>query len=128
MRHLIQFVTAPAQRRLWRALLGLLLVVITWLALVPKPPEGLSTGWDKTNHLLAFSTLAFCCVWACWPRPRQWPLLVGALLTYGVAIEIAQSFLPPRSADAADVLADGLGIALGLLLAWPVAALAQRWR
>lgn len=128
MRRLIHFATHPAQRRLWRALLALLLVAITWLALVPNPPQGISTGWDKTNHLLAFSTLAFVSVWARWPQPRQWPMLVVALLLYGCGIEVAQSFLPPRSAEAADVLADGLGIALGLLIAWPVSVIAARGR
>lgn len=123
---LIRFAAAPEQRRLWRVLLGLLFVAITWLALVPDPPQGLSTGWDKSNHLLAFASLAFTGVWACWPQPRQWWLLVLALLAYGVGIEIAQGFLPPRSADAADVLADGVGIALGLLVAWPFIVLTRR--
>jgi VanZ family protein len=126
MRRLIRFALAPAQQRLWRLLLGGLLVAITWLALVPDPPQGISTGWDKTNHLLAFSALAFSCVWACWPRPRQWGWLVLALLAYGGAIEVAQGFLPPRSADLSDVAADGLGIALGLLAAWPFVRLGQQ--
>ena len=123
---LIRFAAAPEQRRLWRVLLGLLFVAITWLALVPDPPQGISTGWDKSNHLLAFASLAFTGVWACWPQPRQWWLLVLALLAYGVGIEIAQGFLPPRSADAADVLADGVCIALGLLVAWPFIVLTRR--
>lgn len=123
---LIRFAAAPEQRRLWRVLLGLLFVAITWLALVPDPPQGISTGWDKSNHLLAFASLAFTGVWACWPQPRQWWLLVLALLAYGIGIEIAQGFLPPRSADAADVLADGMGIALGLLVAWPFIVVTRR--
>ena len=80
-----------------------------------------NTGWDKANHALAFASLAFSAVWALWQRPRQWPVLVAALLVYGVGIEIAQSFLPPREADWHDVVADGVGIALGLLAAWPIA-------
>lgn len=120
MLDLIRFAAAPEQRRLWRVLLGVLFVAITWLALVPTPPKGLSTGWDKTNHLLAFSSLAFTSVWAGWREPRQWWRLVAALLAYGLGIEIAQGFLPPRSADVTDVLADGVGIALGLLAAWPL--------
>ena len=123
---LIRFAAAPEQRRLWRVLLGLLFVAITWLALVPDPPQGISTGWDKSNHLLAFTSLAFTGVWACWPQPRQWWLLVLALLAYGIGIEIAHGFLPPRSADAADVLADGMGIALGLLVAWPFIVVTRR--
>lgn len=124
MFRLIRIATAPEQRRLWRMLFAALLVVITWLALVPDPPRALTTGWDKSNHLLAFGSLAFAGVWALWQRPRQWIWLALALLAYGVGIEIAQHFLPPREADAMDVLADSAGIALGLLAAWPFTAIA----
>lgn len=125
---LIQFAAAPAQRRLWRALLAVLLVAITYLALAPQPPQGVSTGWDKSNHTLAFGSLAFTSVWALWPRPRQWGLLALALLVYGGGIEILQSYLPPRSGEWMDLLADGMGISLGLLVAWPFTAIAARPR
>lgn len=128
MRRLTRFATAPEQRRLWRVVLAVLLVAITWLALAPKPPDGVSTGWDKSNHALAFAALAFAGVWALWPRPRQWLWLVAALLAYGGAIEVAQGFLPPRSADWVDLLADGIGIAIGLLAALPFTASAARPR
>ena len=120
---LLLALTAPKRRAVWRALLGLLLIAITWLALTPAPPPDADLGWDKANHLAAFGSLAFCGVWAFCQWPRQWPWLVLALLAYGVGIEIAQSFMPPRQADWHDVVADGLGIALGLLVAWPVARL-----
>jgi VanZ family protein len=123
---ILNLCTAPERRVLWRALLAVLLVAITWLALVPAPPKAITTGWDKSNHALAFASLAFSSVWAVWQRPRQWGWLVVALLAYGVGIEIAQSFLPPREADVRDVVADGVGIALGLLVAWPVARGAGR--
>lgn len=126
MFRLIHYALAPGQRRLWRALLIALVIAVTWLALMPTPPKAMSTGWDKSNHLLAFGSLAFASVWAHWQQPRQWWRLVAALLGYGVAIEIAQHFLPPRDADATDVLADALGIGLGLLLAWPFTVLAAR--
>lgn len=120
LKSLLQALTGPLSRPAWRALLALLLLVITWLALVPEPPRGVSTGWDKSNHALAFASLAFAAVWALWREPRQWPRLVAWLLAYGVGIEIAQYFDPPRSADWHDVVADGVGIALGLLACWPV--------
>ena len=128
MSRLIHFATAPEQRRLWRALLAVLLIAITYLALVPNPPRTVSTGWDKSNHALAFASLAFTSVWAQWPRPRQWPLLFIAVLAYGGGTEIAQYFLPPRSAEWLDLLADAVGISLGLLAAWPVSAIATRTR
>ncbi|MEO6281264.1 VanZ family protein [Roseateles sp.] len=125
MRTLLSPFTSPQHRVLWRALLALLLVAITWLALSPAPPKTVDLGWDKANHTLAFASLAFSAVWALWQRPRQWPWLVIALLAYGVGIEIAQSFLPPREADWHDVVADGFGIAVGLLAAWPIAWLGR---
>lgn len=120
MSSLLLLCTAPERRPLWRALLLALLLAITWLALSPAPPPTVNTGWDKANHLLAFAALAFVGVWALSPQPRQWGWLVLALLAYGVGIEVAQSFLPPREADWHDVFADGIGIALGLLTALPI--------
>ena len=115
-------------RALWRALLAALVATVLWLALSPAPPKTVDTGWDKANHAMAFAALAFASVWALWPRPRTWAWLVLALLAFGGAIEIAQSFLPPREADCADLLADGVGIAIGLLFALPVALGAARRR
>jgi VanZ family protein len=127
MSRLLTLFLAPARRPLWRALLLALLATITWLALSPKPPPTADTGWDKANHALAFAALAFSAVWALWPRPRQWLLwLAPALLAYGGFIEIAQSFTPQRQGDWADLLADAVGIALGLLAAWAVGGLARR--
>ena len=125
-RFILNLCTAPERRVLWRALLAIFLIVISYLALSPAPPPTLSTGWDKSNHALAFASLAFSSVWALWQRPRQWIWLVIALVGYGIAIEIAQSFLPPREADWHDVVADSIGIALGLLIAWPITASAAR--
>lgn len=125
---LLNLFAAPERRLLWRALLAVLVIAITWLALSPAPPPTVDTGWDKSNHAMAFAALAFVGVWALWPRPRQWLLLVVALLAYGGAIEVAQSFVPPRSGDWADLLADSLGIAIGLAAAWPLTAIAARQR
>ena len=127
-RFLLDFCGAPERRQFWRALLAVLLITVTWLALIPAPPRLVTTGWDKSNHALAFAALAFSSVWAVWPRPRQWGWLAISLVGYGIGIEIAQSFLPPREADVHDVLADAVGIALGLLPAWPLAATLARRR
>lgn len=89
------------------------------LALMPAPPDALSTGWDKANHLLAFAVLGMLARWG-WHSHWRWP----ALLAFGAAIELLQAQAPPREASWADLGADALGLALaaGLLLA------IRRWR
>ena len=126
MKSLLSVFTAPERRQLWRYLFTVLLAVISWLALSAAPPKTIDTGWDKSNHALAFASLAFTAVWGFWQQPRQWPRLIAVLVAYGIGIEIAQSFLPPRQADWHDVVADSVGIALGLLAAWPITAIAAR--
>ncbi len=49
-------------------------------------------------------------------RRLSWRPVVLVLLAYGGAIELIQSQLPPREGDWADLLADGIGIGLGLLI------------
>jgi VanZ family protein len=103
----------PALQSLARLTFALGLVLISWLALSPHPPQGLSTGWDKANHALAFAALACCGSLGLRWRSR-W--LLGALMAYGLLIEILQTQVPGRSGEAADLLADGLGALAGILL------------
>ena len=118
--------------RLWQVLLGLLLVLVAWLALTPRPPPELSLGWDKLNHGAAFVALAFCAWLGQGAHPRRRGLALLALLAYGGLIEVAQWFGPGRSGEWADLLADAVGLAIGTSLArlaLRLAALAaRRWR
>jgi len=113
----------PSAARSWRVLLVLLLCTITWLALTPVPPQQASLGWDKLNHAAAFAILAAV---AFLGRIGGWVRIAWALVAYGALIEILQSFTPTRSAEWGDLLADGAGIASGLLLAAGVSWLASR--
>lgn len=110
---LTQTLHSPRSKPWWRALLVLLLLVISWLAFGPRPPAGIDTGWDKANHLLAFATLALVSGLS---GVRRSSAIALGLLGYGVFIELVQSQVPGRSAEAADVLADMAGVGLGLLL------------
>jgi VanZ family protein len=107
------FFDHPLSTRAWRAALLLLLCGIAWLALSPAPPPQADLGWDKTNHLAAFATLAAVAVLG---RCGAFWRIGSALLAYGGLIEVLQSFTPTRMAEWPDLLADGMGIALGLLL------------
>ena len=119
------FSGAQFARPWWRFMLVLLLCAVTWLALAPAPPRLLSTGWDKLNHGLAFSALAVAAAMGF--TAARWRIS-GALLAYGALIELLQAFLPPREADLADLMTDGLGIAIGLLLAGGLRWVALRGR
>ena len=110
----------PRTERVWRVALVLLLCVITVLALTPTPPREADFGWDKLNHVAAFAALA---VTASLGFARAWARVGVSLLAYGALIEVVQAFIPNRSADWDDLLADAIGIALGLALA----AGASRW-
>lgn len=84
----------------------------------PRPPASLDVvGWDKANHALAFASLALCGLLALRQATAVTAAaLLAALLAWGGALEVLQSFLPPRQGDWADLLADGVGLAAGALL------------
>lgn len=93
-----------------RWLFTLALIGISTLAFMPSdevPP--ISTGWDKSNHALAFFVLAVLANLS-WPRLGWWKPAIG-LVGYGIVIEIVQYFVG-RDAAALDVFADSVGIAL----------------
>ncbi|MCV2367645.1 VanZ family protein [Roseateles oligotrophus] len=109
--------TSQRGRSFWRATFFLLLVVISYLALAPTPPKGLSSGWDKLNHAMAFASLAFCGHWSLNHRRARWLALPLALLAYGGAIELLQLQIPGRDGEWLDLLADAIGISTGLCAA-----------
>lgn len=102
---------------LWRIALGLSLLAILYLATTSNPYPIPSAPSDKVNHLIAFLELAILARLG-WPKARVLPV-VAALIGYGGGIELIQSQLDHREFSLADLLADGAGIALGLLC-WPV--------
>lgn len=115
--NLIPLLLGPRARKSWRWLCLALLIAVSYLALSPVPPRSLDTGWDKTNHLLAFGSLAFSGYWGLSAPRTRWLALPLLLLAYGGLIEILQLQVPGRSGEWADLLADSLGIAAGLLVA-----------
>ena len=101
----------------WRVLLALLLAAISWFAFAPVHFDDGGLPLDKARHLLAFGALAWVAAQGfAGGRGARWRV-AGALLAYGVFIELVQSQIPGREASAWDVLADAAGITLGLLAA-----------
>jgi VanZ family protein len=104
----------PQARPFWRASLLLLLIVISYLALSPAPPKGIGSSWDKLNHAMAFASLAFCGYCSLSSHRARWLGLPLALLAYGGAIELMQLNIPGRDGEWADLIADAVGISVGL--------------
>ena len=104
-------------RPFWTALLAALALAAAALALMPHPPSTLDTGWDQLNHVLAFAALAFCAQQAA--RGSRWPAPAwqGCVLAWGVLIELAQTQVPGRHGEWPDLLADAVGMALGVAVA-----------
>lgn len=76
-----------------------------------NPPDpGVEEG-DKLLHALAFFSLAILADFA-FPESGFGIAKVSMLLGFGILIECIQHFLPWRSSDMLDLVADGAGIAL----------------
>jgi VanZ family protein len=97
----------------WRTAFVVCLLGMLALSLMPDPATLtlLSTGWDKSNHALAFFLLGMLGSRA-FPGPA-WRLAVG-LLGYGVLIEALQGMTTWRTAEWQDLLADMVGISAAL--------------
>ena len=108
---------SPRAARGWRVLLALLVAFVSFLALTSHPPTGIDTGWDKANHVLAFTMLALCAHLGYPASRRAHVVMPCALFAYGGVIELLQSLTPGRSAEWGDLLADAVGIAIGTAIA-----------
>jgi VanZ family protein len=100
------------------ALLGVL-VLSLWPLEKPVP---VNTGWDKTDHLLAYLVLGLLGLGS-WTLPAaarglipvgRERLILLLLLAFGAMIEGLQGMTETRHADWQDLLANGIG----LVLAW----------
>jgi len=93
-----------------RIILVVTIAFISWQATIQNGIEAppVENG-DKILHFLAFGTLALLVDYA-FPRNRFGAAKIISLILYGLAIEVVQSYLPYRSASAADLLADLFGI------------------
>jgi hypothetical protein len=112
-----------AHRRLWLGLGSALAVAVIVSSLVPGGVPGLGLGLDKLAHASAYFVLM---VWFAGLQPRRlWGRLALALIGLGLVLEVAQGAMHMhRVADARDLLANAVGVALGALLA---AAGLARW-
>ncbi|MGL4474643.1 MAG: VanZ family protein [Shewanella sp.] len=70
---------------------------------------------DKIGHLSGFFCLSLLTYLAFKPK---WPILLMIMAGYALLIEIVQSYLPYRSAEFGDWIADMSGVVLFYLSLW----------
>jgi VanZ family protein len=104
-----------------RALLVVTAAAVTWLSLVPSPPDAVS-GPDKLAHLLAYATLGVLAGLSFAPKltgvSAAIAVVVG-LAAYGAVVEGAQQ-LTGRELDVSDMIANAAGAAVGVAIAFLV--------
>lgn len=102
-------------RRRLVVLWGALIAAVVFLSLHPRLGPPSAAFFDKWTHLVGYGVLAGLPFLAF--RNRR-AALIGALamLPLGIALEIAQDWVPGRSADVLDLVANTLGVAVGVML------------
>lgn len=87
-------------------------IAIEYLALTSRHIEIVESFWDKQNHFIAFCTLYVLLSLAYTPLSTR--AKSALLLLIGFQIEITQYFIPARSFSLMDVVADSVGIVIGV--------------
>lgn len=96
-------------RLLFRPLLTIVLVAGTSAALSETAGTATANMNDKLLHFTGFTVLGLLADFSL-PGTAYWRRLLPLLLLYGALIEVVQGFLPYRSADLLDFLADAAGL------------------
>ena len=98
---------------------GALTAAIAVLSLMPKPEQVLNVKiWDKMGHFIAYGALSLVLTHALrcagWRGGAMVALAILASSGFGGLMEILQGFLPPRSPDILDAVANTIGACLGV--------------
>ncbi len=107
---------------LWRSQMAMALVLLLigglfYLGRLPIAVGLLAEPWDKVVHASLFAVIAILLALSRKQGTWRW-LVASVLLASGVGAldELHQHFLPGRSADINDLVADFLGATSGVLL------------
>ncbi len=108
----MRFEKEPVVKTLfWLALAGSYVLAVMPQQSVP----GLTPFSDKGNHLLAFSILTLLLLDAY--RVKYLSAFTW-MIVYGIFIEVSQLFAVNRHGELLDVVADSIGVVIGILLYW----------
>ena len=91
---------------------------IAVLSLVPQPEQIVPVHvWDKLSHVLAYgllsATLNHALICSRREQRHRIPIAISLSTLYGVVLEVAQFFAPPRTCDVFDAVANCIGACIG---------------
>lgn len=89
-------------------------IAIEYLALTSRHIEIVESFWDKQNHFVAFFTLYVLLSMAY--KHLSIRAKSALLFLVGCQIEITQYFIPERSFSLMDIVADSVGIMIGIAI------------
>lgn len=118
-----QIPEARVVRALYKIGFWIPLAGCTYLALIPNPEDFVGSWSDTVLHIAAFAYLTGAVALAHFDFQRAadgavtqgwwWPSV--CMVSYGSALEIAQSLIQERNGELRDLAMDGVGIGLGYL-------------
>ena len=112
----------------WLAGWAVLFALVALGSLLPQGdlPSG-PDGFDKVQHFLGYACLSAYAVML-FARMRPQALAALAVISFGIAIEVAQATLTDdRTGDSADAMANALGTLAGLLLSGTPLSRGLQW-
>ena len=90
------------------------LIAIEYLATTTTSIPAIENSWDKFNHFIAFITLYILLSLGYQKLIDLKKVII--LMIFAIQIEIVQSFIPNRYFSLLDVVADAIGIILGIVV------------
>lgn len=105
-----------------KIIFGLYLIIFMYLGTVEISDEVAATFNDLIAHAVGYALLLIVAVFA-FPKQKWFIGLAAFCFAYSVLIELIQYFIPYRTLSVADIVANGVGVAIGLVIAyamWPL--------
>ena len=102
-------------QNLLRISLVAIIIGIVYLSLTPS--TSVSVGNDKVGHFIAYSSLMFNLGLLTLTTRKQLVFAVIGALAFGALMEFGQSFVPGRTVSGYDMVANTIGVFIGLVLA-----------
>jgi len=104
-------------RKVWLMIGWGLILTVTYLTLIPKPPDLMDDirFGDKIGHFLSYAILMF---WFCqlYISARHRLFLAAGFVLMGITLEYLQGLGGVRMYEVADMFANSMGVLIGALM------------